>query len=466
MKADQKKSNNQYPVIFMLLPVLAMLIIILKGILSNSSMTVIAKSAVITLVLTGAVTFYIRSYGENVIHKLYASTIITIGYLGSISLLLFVPNAGILYYWMLGGLLTAILLDSRLGLFLNFNLVFILGITTGINLQIMIQLLIFCILLSILSGSIRDKASFLYTVIILISVNVTLTCAINNFDFKKIASIQYAWSLFSILATLITAFIISAVYRKMERSALTAQVSEQEKTADELSDDKIIEATNTNEGKNQNAESPVVDSQVFAFAQDDKTTVEASIDNRKADTSGYHTDSLEMWTSYEILCDNNNLLLKKLRECSETLYEHALLIGDLSGRAAKQIGANEMLAKAGGLYHEIGKINGKSYIEEGLKLAEDYAFPKELTAILREHNIKYDKPNSVEAAIVMLSDNVVSTIDYIEKSGDHKFTPNKIIENIFQMRLDKGTFDSAGIALKDYKVLKEFYQAEFGKDLL
>ncbi len=75
-------------------------------------------------------------------------------------------------------------------------------------------------------------------------------------------------------------------------------------------------------------------------------------------------------------------------------------------------------------------------------LAEEYAFPKELKAILKEHNIKYERPNSVEAVIVMLSDNVVSTIEYIEKNDGHRFSSNKIIDNIFQMRMDKGTFDA------------------------
>jgi putative nucleotidyltransferase with HDIG domain len=171
----------------------------------------------------------------------------------------------------------------------------------------------------------------------------------------------------------------------------------------------------------------------------------------------------EAGTSYEALCSPDHELLLRLKQFSGTLYEHSLQIGDLSCRAAKEIGVNDLLAKAGGLYHDIGKIISKNYIEEGLKLAEEYAFPKELRAILKEHNIKYDKPRSVEAAIVMLSDNVVSTIDYIAKTGDHKFSAAKIIDNIFQMRLDKGNFDATGLALKDFKKLKEFYQTEFSK---
>jgi membrane-associated HD superfamily phosphohydrolase len=121
-----------------------------------------------------------------------------------------------------------------------------------------------------------------------------------------------------------------------------------------------------------------------------------------------------------------------------------------------------MLAKAGGLYHDVGKMISKNnYIDEGLAIADEYFFPKELKAILKEHNIKSEKPGSVEAAIVMLSDSVVSTIEYIEKNDDRRYTTNKIIENIFQLRMEKGSFDASTISLKDYKLLKEFYQREF-----
>ena len=38
---------------------------------------------------------------------------------------------------------------------------------------------------------------------------------------------------------------------------------------------------------------------------------------------------------------------------------------------------------------------------------------------------------------VMISDNVATTIEYIDKTGDQKFTSDKIIDNIFRIRMDK-----------------------------
>ena len=166
-------------------------------------------------------------------------------------------------------------------------------------------------------------------------------------------------------------------------------------------------------------------------------------------------------TSYDLLISDNNELLIKMKEFSESLYNHCRLIGDLSGKAARTIGANENLARAGGYYHEVGKLGGKNYIEEGLKLADRYSFPNELREVLKQHNIKYDKPTFVESAIVMISDNLVSTIEYIEKTGDKKFSPDKIVDNLFRMRMDKGTFDDALLSIKDFNLLKEFYKKEF-----
>jgi putative nucleotidyltransferase with HDIG domain len=260
-------------------------------------------------------------------------------------------------------------------------------------------------------------------------------------------------SFFSILAVLVTAFLLCFFYERFlitevpeaEAELLNANTAATEIKADI---DAIFSVTSPTVTKPEESMKPEVTRMELNPSEDDRDIVpiEKHFGTR---------------TSYELLNEKDNVLLMKLKEHSVSLYEHALQIGDLSYRAAKEIGADELLTKAGGLYHEIGKINGNNYIEEGLKIAEEYAFPKELIMILKQHNIKYEKPTSMEATIVMLSDNVVSTIEYIEKTEDNKFTSNKIIDNIFQMRMEKGTFDQSGLSIKDFKKLKDFYQKEF-----
>ncbi len=448
---DRRPTNS---ILITILPILSMIASILPGIIKQTSGVEIAKVAILTMILTTVATFYIRLNLDTILEKKLAKTLITISYLCSIVLLLSVPKPYLYCFWMLGGLLVSMTIDNKLGLLFHFSLSFVMGISLStqpeiMQPEIMIHIMIIGVVMNLLSGALRSTTTTIYAMVIILSTNVTLSFVINNFIFNTKVNYNYLYSLFSILVVLVTAFLLSLLYD-------------------------LITANSMNKGAQ--ADEPVITENLFTEPPVTANLLELSmqsITNEQEETNSAVASSIEeeaatnldriigTSSSYDVLCSPTNELLMKLKQHSEALYTHALYIGELSARAARLIGASEQLAMAGGFYHEIGKLNGKNYIEEGLRIAEDYAFPQELRAILREHNIKYDKPNSVEAAIVMLSDSVVSTIEYIEKSEEHKFTTNKIIDNIFQMRMDKGTFDGANLSLKNFKLLKDFYQKEF-----
>ncbi|MDD4112332.1 MAG: HDIG domain-containing protein [Herbinix sp.] len=414
----EQKIPNSLVIFLGLFPFLSVLTVILAGLISNIDVLDMMKVGVLVFLLTTALCFVIRMY-DNISMIKFSKSIILISYLVSMVLIMLQEDSEIYSFWMIGALLISMLIDSKIGLMVYFNLSFVLSITAYLNLEATIHLLIMGVLFALLSSSLRNKSTVIYAAIILLSTNITLSFLMNNFIFETNNNVNYLASFFSILAVLVTAFLLSLIYDRLVRKF---------KSPDEFAVSSIAIVDNS----------------------EDITVV-----------SNEHTSDRSIRTSYELLLSENNELLLKTKEHSEALYKHSILIGDLSGRAAKLIGANEELARAGGYYHEIGKINGKNYIEEGLKLAEEYAFPDELKAILRQHSIKHDKPNFVEAAIVMISDNVASTIEYIDKSGNHNFTSDKIIDNIFKMRMDKGNFDNSGISVKDFKLLKEFYQNEY-----
>lgn len=109
-------------------------------------------------------------------------------------------------------------------------------------------------------------------------------------------------------------------------------------------------------------------------------------------------------------------------------------------------------------------MKGTNYIEEGISLSLEYNLPEQIQDIIRQHNIKNQKPTSMEAIIVMFSDNIISSLDYIKKSSDEKtkkLTPEKIINQIFQNRMEKGTLEEAGMTLNSYKKLLNFYLGYF-----
>lgn len=437
--------NNLFGITMM--PIMSGIIVVVLGFLNNAAKLEIAKTGILTLILTTAVVFYIRMQKDNILSGKYANSILLISYILSILLILLPIKPDIFSFWMLGGFIVSLLIDNKLGLIIYFNLTFIICISLSLQLEDIIRFLVLGILMYTLTGALKNKSTVIYASIIMLSTNITLAFIINNFIFEKSMNYNYLSSFFSILTVLVTAFLLSMLYeRKLTKS-------------------KEMELGNTDIVDTNSSDEDTTDT----MAVEELTATGLLMNNDKVQSNISDVGQPLIYpdhgarTSYELLIADDNVLLKRIREYSEALYQHSAMIGDISERAANLIGADPTLAKAGGLYHEVGKIIGKDYIEEGQKIADEYAFPNALKEILRQHNIKHEKPASVEAAIVMLTDNVLSTVEYIIKTGDNKFTSDKIIDNIFQMRMDKGTFDESGLSLKDYKVLKEFYQNEYNK---
>lgn len=414
-----------------ILPILSTVLVVLLEFLHNGPGIAMVKLGILTLLLTIAAGVYVHVSESSILNKKFTKSIIIISYLGSIGLLFLVNHPEIFSFWMIGGLLLSMLIDHKLGLLLHFNLTFLIGIAFTKRMETVLQLLLIVALMNVLSSYLKQKATVIYASIIILSTNITLAFVMNNFVFDIRTGYNYLSSFFSILAVLVIAFFLCRLYLRFLSKEEKGDARDGEQIADKMED-------------NGGMETAIVAQELVQ---------EIEIIEAKA--------SEGLRTSCELLIDTNNELLKQLKEFSDEAYAHACRIGDISCRAANAIQADEVLAKAGGLYHEIGKIKDGNYIEQGLILAEQYGFPEKLKSILKQHNIKYEKPTSAEAAIVMLSDNVVSTIEYIEKTDDYKYTKNKIIENIFQMRMEKGTFDESGLSVKDYKLLKEFYKKEF-----
>lgn len=64
------------------------------------------------------------------------------------------------------------------------------------------------------------------------------------------------------------------------------------------------------------------------------------------------------------LADINNPLLSELStECPGT-FQHSLSVSNLASEAAKRIGANVQLVRAGALYHDVGKIDNPAFFTE------------------------------------------------------------------------------------------------------
>jgi cyclic-di-AMP phosphodiesterase PgpH len=156
----------------------------------------------------------------------------------------------------------------------------------------------------------------------------------------------------------------------------------------------------------------------------------------------------------------------RLKEISPKIYEHAIKVSELSGQAAKAAGLNELLAKAGGMYHEIGRLDNSDYIKAGVKYAKEYDLPVEVITIINSHNLKYSKPVSPESAVVNLTISVLAAREFLRRNQEesrlreeadlNKLT-RKAIEELFTMRLSKNSLDESGLTLKQFHILKNFF---------
>lgn len=169
--------------------------------------------------------------------------------------------------------------------------------------------------------------------------------------------------------------------------------------------------------------------------------------------------SIEETFSYEKVLDSSFALYRLLEKHSKELLHHSKRVAELSAAATRLIDGDELLVRAGGLYHEIGRItDNDNYIQAGLLLGEEMKFPKPLLDMICQHNASFSLPESKEASILMLSDSILTTSDILTKNGNRKnFSEQQLVHNVFQNRLKKGYLKKSTLTQEQIQVLEQFY---------
>jgi len=205
------------------------------------------------------------------------------------------------------------------------------------------------------------------------------------------------------------------------------------------------------------------------------------------------------------LGDFSNPLLKSLTEVASGTYHHCIIVGNLAETAAKAIGANPILSRVGSYYHDIGKTKNpeyfientseeasmhnqltprqsaqvvKKHVEDGVKLAREHHLPKAIVDIIQQHHgtsqisfflnealeqeetidekdFHYNgpKPQSKEAAIVMIADIVESTTKSLDEPTVEEIE-NTVKKSIKRL-IDTDQLSESGISLKELKTLQQ-----------
>ncbi len=203
------------------------------------------------------------------------------------------------------------------------------------------------------------------------------------------------------------------------------------------------------------------------------------------------------------LASFNHPVLKDLIVQAPGTYHHAILIGQLVEAAARQIGANPLLARVGAYYHDIGKGKNPLYfgenqkgenrldgltpvvaaeiiqrhVQEGLEVARQAKLPRQVidfipqhhgtrlvayffhrakeeaersgTAPPREEDFRYagPKPQTREAALVMIADMVVATSRNLASATGDKL--RALVDRAVQAVVAEGQLDECEITLRD-----------------
>jgi len=206
------------------------------------------------------------------------------------------------------------------------------------------------------------------------------------------------------------------------------------------------------------------------------------------------------------LSNQQEPLLQKLLMEAPGTFQHSLIVANLAEKVAGELGANALLTRVGALYHDVGKIkrptffvenqSGEnphdkitptlsslilhSHVKDGLELAKKYKLPKAIQDFIPQHqgtglvtyfyhkakqgeygdsveekDFRYPgpKPQSKEAAILMVSDCVEAASRTLEKP-----TPARIeglVEKIISKCLEDGQFDECDLSFKDLSVMTE-----------
>jgi hypothetical protein len=192
-------------------------------------------------------------------------------------------------------------------------------------------------------------------------------------------------------------------------------------------------------------------------------------------------------------------------------YHHTILVSNMVEEAANRIGADELLARVGSYYHDIGKtvrpyfftenrvgdVNPHerldpytsariiiSHVSDGLELAEKYRIPSPIRAFIPEHHgtglvlafyrmavqaagddsdsvdeqdFRYSgpKPQSRETAILMLADSSEARVRSAEPSTEEEM--DRILRDTIKAKLDAGQLDECELTLRNLEQIREAF---------
>ena len=211
------------------------------------------------------------------------------------------------------------------------------------------------------------------------------------------------------------------------------------------------------------------------------------------------------------LANPSNRLLRRLLLETPGTYHHSVMVGNLAERAAETIGADPLLARVAAYYHDIGKMKNplafienqagahnihddldaetsariiSGHIRDGIDLAYEHGLPVQVTGFIPQHHgtsvmsyfhgkalrevggredavdervYRYPgpKPQSREAAILMLADGVEASVRSLDEKDEESI--RAMVDRIVDARVEDGQLDDAELTLRNIAQIKDAF---------
>jgi cyclic-di-AMP phosphodiesterase PgpH len=211
------------------------------------------------------------------------------------------------------------------------------------------------------------------------------------------------------------------------------------------------------------------------------------------------------------LANPSNRLLRRLLLETPGTYHHSVMVGNLAERAAETIGADPLLARVAAYYHDIGKMRNPlafienqagahnihddlsaetsariiaGHIRDGIDLAYEHDLPVQIIGFIPQHHgtsvmsyfhgkalreadgredlvderiYRYPgpKPQSREAAIIMLADGVEASVRSLDDKDEESI--RAMVDRIVEARMEDGQLDDAELTLKNISQIREAF---------
>ncbi len=210
-------------------------------------------------------------------------------------------------------------------------------------------------------------------------------------------------------------------------------------------------------------------------------------------------------------------LLQRLCAVAPGTYAHSIMVGTLAESAAQVIGADALLCRVAGYYHDIGKMNHPDFfvenqrhenvhsrlspslsalmiighVRDGIVLARENRLPQEICDIIAQHHgttlIQYfyhraladnasggcpspgleqrfrypgPRPQTRESAIVMLADSVEAATRSLDQPDQEQLAT--MVNTIVRCKIEDGQLDECGLTFRDARMISEAFMHVLG----